>query len=204
MNHLMQFGGPVVWVLAIGAFCALLVFLERLLELRRAQIDYQDFLKGVINVLDAGNVDEALAICDDFPTPVANVTAVAVRHLDSGAEEFRDVVDSQARAEVGRLERRLGTLAIMGDVAPLLGLLGAVIGFIRTLLALNAGPVMSRASLLDGAMSALLPAAVGLSVTILVAVMHGSLKLRLERIVVEHDAAATRIVAYVLSRRGEK
>ena len=196
----MQFGGPVVWVLAALALGAVFMFFERLFELRRAQVDYQDFLKGVVNVLEAGNPDEALAICDDFPTPVANVAAAAVRHMGSGDMELRDAVDSQARAEVGRLERRLGTLAVIGDVAPLLGLLGTVIGFIRTLLALNSGAVMSRVNLLDGAMDALVPAAVGLAVTILVAVMHGSLKLRLDRIVVELDAAASRITAYVVSR----
>jgi len=204
VNIFLQFGGPVVWILAFGAVCALVVFFERLLEFRRAQIDSQDFLKGVINVLDAGNADEALAICDDFPTPVANVTAAAVRHMGSGAEELRDAVDSQTRAEIGRLERRLGALAIMGDVAPILGLFGAVEGFIRTLLALDAGPALSRASLLGGAMSALVPAAVGLAVTMLLAVMHGSLRLRLERIVVELEAAATRITAYALSRKGAK
>jgi hypothetical protein len=53
-------------------------------------------------------------------------------------------------------------------------------------------------------MSALVPAAVGLAVTMLLAVMHGSLRLRLERIVVELEAAATRITAYALSRRGPK
>ena len=43
--------GPVFWILVVLAAAAVFVFFERLLELRRAQIDWQDFLKGVINVL---------------------------------------------------------------------------------------------------------------------------------------------------------
>ena len=64
-------GGPVFWILVVLALVAAVTYFERLLDLRRAQIDYQDFLKGVINVLDAGNDDEALSICDDTPAPVA-------------------------------------------------------------------------------------------------------------------------------------
>ena len=59
-------GGPVFWILITLAVVAVVTYFERLLDLRRAQIDYQDFLDGVINVLDAGNVDEALAICEEL------------------------------------------------------------------------------------------------------------------------------------------
>ena len=83
MNIFLQFGGPVVWILAFGAVCALVVFFERLLEFRRAQIDSQDFLKGVINVLDSGNDEEALAICEDESAPVAQIVASSKSVMES-------------------------------------------------------------------------------------------------------------------------
>ena len=189
--------GPVFWILAGLAVVAVAAYIERLMDLRRAQIDWQDFLKGVVNVLDSGSADEALAICDDTPAPVAQVVAAAIRHRDGSARVLRDAVDSQGRAEVGRLERRLATLAIIGQIAPLLGLLGTVVGFMKTVAAANAAPVVARADLMGGAMEALSSAALGLAVAIPVAVMYGSLRVRLDRTVVELEAAASQITGYI-------
>ena len=190
-------GGPVFWILITLAVVAVVTYFERLLDLRRAQIDYQDFLDGVINVLDAGNVDEALAICEDTPAPVAQIVATAIRHRVGSARQLRDAVDSQGRAEVGRLDRRLATLAIIGQVAPALGLLGTIIGFIKTVMAANSQELVSRADLLNGSMEALVSAALGLVVAIPVTVMYGSLRVRLDRTIVELEAAASRIVGYL-------
>ena len=194
-------GGPVFWFLMVLAVVAVVTYFERLVDLRRAQIDWQDFLKGVINVLDAGNVDEALAICEDTPAPVAQVVATALRHRSGSARILRDAVDSQGRAEVGRLDRRLAALAIIGQIAPSVGLLGTIIGFIKTVMAANAAPLVARADLLNGSMEALVSAAIGLAVAIPVTVMYGSLRVRLDRIVVELEAAASQIVGYISAQK---
>ena len=193
--------GPVFWILVLLAAVAVVVYFTRMIELRRAQIDYQDFLKGVINVLDAGNDAEALAICDDAGAPVANVVATAIRHRTGSARLLREAVDSQGRAEVGRLDRRLAALAIIGQVAPSLGLLGTVIGFIKTVMMVNSQAIVSRAELLNVSMEALVLAAVGLGVAVPATVMYGSLRVRLDRTVVELEAAASQIIGYFSSRK---
>ena len=193
-------GGPVFWFLATLAVAAVVIFFERFLELRRVQIDWQDFVKGVINVLASGNADEALAICEDTAVPVANVVATAIRHRDASARVLREAVDSQGRAEIGRLDRRLAALAIIGQIAPLLGLLGTVVGFIKTVLLVNSQELVARADLLNSSMEALLAAALGLGVAIPVAVMYGMLRVRMERIVVEMEAAASQITGYISTR----
>ena len=194
-------GGPVFWILTGLAVVAVVAYFERLMDLRRAQIDWQDFLKGVINVLDAGSIDEALAICDDTQAPVAQIVATAIRHREGSARVLRDAVDSQGRAEIGRLDRRLATLAIIGQIAPLIGLLGTVVGFMKTVAAANAAPVVARADLMGGAMEALSSAALGLAVAIPVAVMYGSLRVRLDRTVVDLEAAASQITGYISAQK---
>jgi len=190
-------GGPVVWILMVMALVALVTYFERFLDLRRAQVDYQDFLKGVVNVLESGNDDEAISICDDLSAPVAQVVATAIRHRNGSADALRDAVDAQGRAEVGRLERRMAALPIIAQAAPFLGLLGTIIGFIRTVMLVDSQAVVSRADLLNGAMGALVAAAVGLAVAIPVMIMYASLRVRLDRIVVELEAAASLIVGYL-------
>lgn len=196
-------GGPVFWMLMALAVVAVVTYFERLLDIRRAQVDYQDFLKGVINVLDAGNDAEALSICEDTSAPVANIVATAIRHRAGSARALRDAVDAQGRAEIGRLDRRLAALAIIGQIAPTLGLLGTVIGFIRTVMLVNAQEMVSRADLLSCSMEALVSAAVGLAVAIPVVVMYGSLRVRLDRIVVDLEAAASQIIGYISNKKEE-
>ena len=196
-------GGPMFWVLVALAALAVITYFDRMIDLRRARIDYEDFLKGVFNVLDSGNDEEALSICEDVGAPVARVVATAIRHRNGSARILRESVDSQGRAEVGRLDRRLATLAIIAQISPAVGLLGTVIGFIRTVLAANSQELVSRADLLNGSMEALVSAAVGLFVGILATVMYGSLRVRLDRTVVELEAAASQVVGY-LSAMKEK
>lgn len=190
-------GGVISWILIALAVVAVCLFFERFMDLRRAQIDYQDFLKGVINVLDSGSDDEAISICEEASVPVAQVVSAAIRHRRDDAQSVRNAVDAQGRTEIGRLDRRLATLAIIGQIAPLLGLFGTVIGFIRVVMAANAQAVVARADLLNGSMEALVSTALGLAVAILSVVMYGALRVRLDRTVVELEAAANVIVGYV-------
>ena len=87
-------GGPVFWLLiALGAVSVLLFF-NRLIALRRAQIDYADFVRGVENVLEQNNPDEALALCDETPTPVARIVAAAIHHRTDSARIRRSLACS--------------------------------------------------------------------------------------------------------------
>ena len=196
-------GSAVFWILAAMGLAAIVVYFGRLFDLRRSQIDYQDFLKGVINVLDAGNVNEALAVCEDTGVPVSNVIATAIRNQDASEAVLRAAVNSHGRAEAARLDRRLAALAIIAQVAPLVGLFGTVIGFVRTVMFVNMQELVSRAELLDASMDALLCTAMGLVVAIIVTVMYGSLRVRLERTVVELETAASQIVGYLSDRMGK-
>ena len=190
-------GGPVFWRLVITAAASVIIYFERMIELRRARIDYADFLDGVINILNAGNDGEALAMCEDASVPVANVVASAIRNRKASARVLREAVDSQGRAETGRLERRLASLSIIAQVTPTIGLIGAIFGFIDTVMLVNSTEIVARAQLLEAAMKALVPAAMGLVVSVPVTVMHGSLRVRMDRVVVELEAAASRIVGYI-------
>lgn len=194
-------GGSVFWVLALVAIASVFVFFTRLLDLRRAQVDYQDFMRGVANVLKQGNAQEALNICDDTPVPVARVVGTAVRHRAASARVIREAVDAAGRAEVARLERRLALLAIVAQAAPLLGLLGTVLGMTRVLLALNTSELVTRADLLGGAMQSLTAVAAGLVVAISVQVMYGMLHVRLDRLVVDLEAAASDILGILADYR---
>lgn len=190
----------VFWILIALAVAAVFVFVERFIELRRARIDWHDFLKGVMNVLDSGNEDEALAICEDIPVPVTNIVAVAIRHRKGSALSLREAVDARGRAELSRLDRRLTSLSVIGQIAPLLGLMGALIGFVQTVSVVDLGVVVQRTELILMASKSMVSAIIGLGVAIPVAVMYTMLRLRMDRLTADLEAAATEIVGYLLSK----
>ena len=195
-------GGPVFWILAALGAGALAVFLERFVELRRAHIDWQDFVKGVVNVLESGNEAEALAICEDTPVPAANVTAAAIRHRKSGSQAMHDAIDAQGRAEVARLRRRIATISVMGGVAPLVGLFGTIVGFIRAVSLVNGDAIVSKSELVSASVAAMTDAAAGIAVAVAAAIMYAALRIRLDRIVADLEAAATDVFARLSPKEG--
>ena len=89
-------GGPVFWLLTALGVTSVLLFFNRLVALRRAEVDYADFVRGVGNVLAQNNPDEALVLCDETPSPVARV--VAETPSAPGTPSLDEILDSDARA----------------------------------------------------------------------------------------------------------
>src|SRR3954447_20811495 len=129
---LLTHGGPMIYLILGASAVALAVFVERVLHFHRAQINSMEFLNGVRNVLKRDNVVEALSICDATPGPVARLVKVAILNRDNGRERVRESLEEAGLAEVPRLEEKLNLLATIAQVSPLIGLLGTVLGFIRT------------------------------------------------------------------------
>src|SRR5437764_679118 len=130
-------GGPVLWLILLVSAIAIVVFIERFLHCHRAQINSIEFLNGVRTVLKRENVVEALSICDATPGPVARLVKTAILNREHGRERVREALEEAGLAEVPRLEEKLNLLATIAQLAPLLGLLGTVLGFIQTFMAMQ-------------------------------------------------------------------
>lgn len=194
---LFSYGGVVFLIILLLQLGTIIVFFERLIHLRRAQVDYSDFISGVCNVLDRNNSAEAIMLCEETPGPVAAVVMTAIRHKTGSLSTLRDAVDNTGRAEISRLERRVVALAVISQVAPLFGLLGTLIGVINVVYLINQqAPLIQNTDLTVGLMKALVTTVAGLIVAITAHSMYALLMLRIERIVQEMEAAAAQIVAY--------
>src|SRR3954468_23519513 len=127
-------GGPVLYLILFSSAVAVVVFIERFLHCHRAQINSTEFLNGVRTVLKRDNVVEALSICDATAGPVARLVKTAILNRDFGRERVREALEEAGLTEVPLLEAKLNLLATIAQLAPLLGLLGTVIGFMKTYL----------------------------------------------------------------------
>src|ERR1700678_3434515 len=129
MPHILSEGGVIIWVIVATSAVALAVFFERLLQYHRDQINSAQFLNGVRNVLKRDNVVEALAICDATPGPVPRLVKAAILNRDRGREAVREALEDARSWEGPRLEQNPNLPATIAQIAPLLGLLGTVFGF---------------------------------------------------------------------------
>ena len=190
--------GWIFWLIVFLGLADVILFFQRLLHIRRAQIQANDFLKGIYNVLKNGNAQEAITLCDETPGPTAAVVATAIVHRKGSYEALWQAVDNTGREEISRLERRLASLAVTCQIAPLLGLFGTVIAVIRVVQTINDhAPLVQTVHLTGGLMSALACTAAGILVAIAGHVMYTVLIVRIERIVLEMESAASEIVAFL-------
>ena len=191
-------GGPMIWVIVFASAVAIAVFVERVLHYHRAQINSMEFLNGVRNVLKRENVVEALSICDATPGPVARLVKVAILNRDRGREGVREALEEAGLVEVPPLEEKLNLLATIAQIAPLLGLLGTALGFIRVFSKLqNQGTMANVQQLSGGVWEALICTAAGLAVAIPCYAAYNYLVSRVNAIVLDMEKAATEIVNIV-------
>jgi biopolymer transport protein ExbB len=203
--YLLANGGPVLWMLLLASAVALSVFIERALHCHRAQINSTEFLAGVRNVLKRDNVVEALSICDATPGPVARLVKTAILNRDQGRERLREALAEAGLVEVPRLEEKLNLLATIAQLAPLLGLLGTVLGFIQVFSGVEqAGLYAHVEQLSKGIWQALICTAAGLAVAIPAYAGYNYLVNRINDIVLDMERAATEIVNIVAENAGQK
>ncbi len=187
-----------LWLILLASAVAVVVFIERFLHFHRAQINSTEFLNGVRNVLKRDNVVEALSICDATFGPVARLVKTAILNRDHGRERVREALEEAGLAEVPRLEEKLNMLATIAQLAPLLGLLGTVLGFIRTFSDMQTEGLNAHVGqLASGIWQAMVCAAAGLAVAIPAHAGYNYLVSRVNSIVLDMERAATEIVNIV-------
>ncbi len=205
MPTLLSNGGPMMWVLLLTSAAAIAVFVERLLYYHRAQINSAEFINGVRNVLKRENIVEVISICDATPGPVPRLVKTAVLSRERGREGVREALEEAGLMEVPRLEEKLNLLATIAQIAPLMGLLGTVLGFIRLFAVIQKEGSYAHADhLAGGVWQALICTAMGLAVAIFAYVGYNYLVSRVNVIVLDMEKTSTEILNLVTERPGAK
>lgn len=190
-------GGPMMWVLLLIGLIGVVMFVERVLYLHRGQIRSTAFINGIKNILAKRRIVEALTVCEETPGPVAAVVKAALLHADDDADRMRFHVQEAAVVELPALERRIGAIAAIAQVAPLVGLLGTVLGMVATFLAFNRD-YATASTLAKGMWQALLATAGSLMIAIPAHLAHHFLIGRVRAIVRDVEWAGNEIMKYLL------
>lgn len=120
-------GGLIMIPLAICSVAVLTLTLERLLALKREKV-VPGGLAEAIDRLRAGRLDEAGTLAEQLDAPGARILVAGIRRRGRRIEDVERAMEDQGSKEADKLRANVRPLQLIASVAPLLGLLGTVIG----------------------------------------------------------------------------
>lgn len=181
MIEFLSKGGILVPPILFCSVLALAIFLERLIRFSRLRIGGRG-LDRVIGHLQKGEDQEALESARLSDTPMGRVLSQAMEVKDQDRETLETVLVHAADEELRGLSRYLNALATIGNIAPLLGLFGTVLGMIKAFMVIQQmGGKVNAAVLAGGIWEAMLTTALGLAVALPTMVAHSYLVSRVDR-----------------------
>lgn len=197
LRRIVEDAGPLMYAILLCSFLLVAFALERTVSLRRRRVIPKPFVTRFLQQLREGELDreQALTLCAENGSPVANVFAGAVRKWGRpGVEIEQGVIDAGERTTNG-LRRYLRVFYAVATVGPLLGLMGTVLGMIQTFNVIAAADALGRAGMLAGGIAkALLNTAGGLAVAIPASILYVFFVSRVDRLVIEIDKLAQEVV----------
>ena len=196
-------GGPVMYPLLVVSILCLMLFIERALFLHKGQVGSEDFLSGIKNLVSKKRLIEALTLCEDTPGPMARIVKSALLHYEESSDRIRSAIQAAAIVEIPLLERRIGTLAVLARIAPLLGFLGTLIAGLQALYQLES--LNSNSSEFGRLLSeALITSAFGVAIGVMATLAHHFLFGRVRALVHDFEWAGHTLYEFLTVKNAEE
>lgn len=194
MLEIIQSGGWMMVPIIIASVLALAITVERFWTLRPGKIAPPNLLSQVWGWMTNKQLDSAKIRSLKDSSPLGNVLAAGLINSRHGRQIMKESIEEVASHEIHEMERYLNALGTVAAVAPLMGLLGTVIGMIKVFAEIMAQGT-GQANLLAGGISeALITTAAGLVVAIPALICHRILQRRVDEIVVYMEQEALKLV----------
>lgn len=181
-------GGPVMIPLAFLSLVAVAIILERLWILRPSSFVNDTQVNTLTQLLAQRDYEHVQEYCRRHPGPFTELVTTLVENRSAPYDELREVLEDVGRRQLRSLERGLPALATIASGAPLLGLLGTVLGMMKIFAAVASSGTGIAEKLSLGIAEALVTTATGLIIAIPVLFIHAYLESRAEGILAEIEA----------------
>lgn len=191
-------------LLVIGG-CSLLsftIFIERLLHLRKSEVDTNKLIIRLRQAIKEGNIIEAIQTCEGTGGTIANIIKSGLAKHNRSKDQIESAMEMTGLVEISRLEKNAKILSIIAYIAPLIGLLGTVLGFIQAFAEMRmSGLVDISATRIGEAMEyALVTTAAGLVVAIPSVIAYNYIVSRVQGFVLEIQTTSSEIVDLLVHR----
>jgi biopolymer transport protein ExbB len=200
MLQLIHDAGPLFYPLALCSVVASIIAFERALSLRRSRVIPKEIVEVVEAVRPGRDSSLALDVCRRNPGVFSDVMRVGLEHADEPWNVMRDALVDAGRQRTPQLELHLVWLRTIAEAAPLLGLLGTVLGMIRMFQAISLSGLGDPNALSGGISEAMLTTAIGLGIGIPTLVAYNLLSARADALISEIESHASSLVARLRPR----
>jgi biopolymer transport protein ExbB len=191
-------GGIVMIPLLVCSLISLALTIERILFW--AKLKSREVLQEILTHVEKGEFDQALKLGKTSQQPIARVMAAGIAHRNPAPAK---AMEAAAQAEIPVLKRRLGVLDTIVTLAPLLGLLGTVVGMIGSFDVMADVGIGQPHAVTGGVAEALIATATGLLIAILTLVSYNYFTARAEREMdqMEHFSSSLELQLHVQARK---
>ena len=178
-------------------------FLERLRYFRKMEVDTSAFLIQLKQSIEQGNIVEAINCCDNTRGAVSNIVKAGLCKHERGREQIENAMELRGMIEVAKMEKNARILSMIAHIAPLIGLLGTVLGFIKAFSEMRVSSLVEiSATQIGEAMEyALVTTAAGLVVAIPAVIAYNYIVSRIDAMMVEIHSTASEAVDMIVSRK---
>lgn len=182
--------------------------IEKKWQLHKAKIDTEKFLNDILETIRQLKIKEAVDKCDSIKSPISRILKAGILKYNHSKEEIRQAMEDASLYEIPILEKNLTTLATIGHISPLLGLLGTVTGLVRCFqsiqLSSSSFAPISPGDLAGGIWEALITTVAGLMVAIPIFVIYNYLVSSVNNFILEMERSATELVNFIYEHKGSQ
>lgn len=199
-----QLGGPMMYPIAFALAVAVAIILERTMRIMfQYNIDGTSFMFEVQKYVLANDIDGAIRLCNGGgKAALPRVVKAGLQRASRDEHQIQNAIDAASLEVIPKIEKRLHYLALIANLATLLGLLGTIAGLIYSFGQLSKVPAAERQKVLsDGIAEALNCTAFGLLVAILAMVAHSWLSAKAATLIEEVDEYSVKLIDLLSARK---
>ncbi|KPK89986.1 hypothetical protein AMJ80_09010 [bacterium SM23_31] len=187
-------GGIMMIPLLLCSVLVLALVFDRGFALRRKNVIKPETEKIIEKIQSNVDINMALSLCRENKDTFSNIVNAALETQSSSSQEIKEIIEEQGRQEVRRLEKGLVILETIAGIAPLLGLLGTVLGMIEVFDVITIEGLAKTAALSSGISQALITTVAGLSIGIFALVFYNYFTNKAENLVLEIEKNSSRLL----------
>jgi len=200
-------GGPIVPMLLSLLMMTITFGIERFITISMAQGkgNTQGFIRKIKNFMEANNVDQALSECDKQKGSVANVVKAGLHkyaeltkntaiEVDKRIQLIQKDIEETTQLEMPMMQKNLVIIATIASIATLLGLLGTVLGMIKSFAALATAGAPDSVALANGISEALINTALGIGTSAIAIILYNFFTSKIDALTYGIDEAGFSIV----------
>jgi biopolymer transport protein ExbB len=185
MIEIFEKGGIMMYPLLLASVIALAIIIERFFSLRKRKVIIPEIISVVEQFSSFKDMELAKNICAKYRGPLSNLIQIGLDNTDLERAEIKELIEDQGRQEVRHLEKGMTILETIAVIAPLMGLLGTVLGMIKVFGVIKEQGIGQAAALSGGISEALITTVTGLFVGIPVLIFFNYFSRRAENFVLD-------------------